>query len=72
MNIMSKKATERYTVCQSCEQFRPKLKICGECNCFLPGKVHLEFASCPLQKWPGETPLKQKAEREKQLALKSE
>ena len=71
MNIISRHAAERYDICKQCDSFKPTLKVCGECNCWLPGKTKLEFASCPLYKWPGEVKPKSKAELEKELAERS-
>ena len=44
-------AEERYKICESCEKFSETLKLCLVCKCFMPGKVKIEFSSCPLNKW---------------------
>lgn len=47
-------ATSRYAQCKECTEFTA-LKTCKQCNCFMPVKVALVFAFCPLRKWgPGE------------------
>ena len=44
---MSKK---RMSICGGCEQLT-KIKSCKLCNCFMPAKVAIPFASCPDGKW---------------------
>lgn len=44
-------AKERYAICKSCEYFAPTLKLCRQCSCFLPAKVTMAIAPCPIQKW---------------------
>jgi hypothetical protein len=46
-------AEKRYTICKSCDKFN-KLKFCEECNCFMPAKVRIALARCPLKKWKPE------------------
>lgn len=41
---------ERRQVCQSCDQLST-YNICNQCGCFMPMKVKLAAAKCPLQKW---------------------
>lgn len=45
----------RYSICQSCERFNASLKICKECNCFMPLKVRIPITlhkiKCPIGKW---------------------
>lgn len=48
---------ERYEICKSCDRFNNILKICKECNCFMPVKTRFQFAWCPIGKW-GEDPTK--------------
>lgn len=43
-------AKERYEICQSCPSLNA-LSQCAECHCFMPSKVKLPNASCPLNKW---------------------
>jgi hypothetical protein len=44
-------AAERYSICQSCDQFNSTFKSCKDCGCFMPAKVLLKFSKCPLGKW---------------------
>lgn len=44
-------AKKRYEICKNCERFQHLIKTCSICNCFMPGKVILAFATCPQQKW---------------------
>lgn len=40
----------RMLLCTSCEFFLPT-KQCSKCLCFMPAKVHLSNADCPIGKW---------------------
>lgn len=44
-------AKARFNICESCEELFIPLKICKVCYCFMPGKVHIKNAECPLGKW---------------------
>lgn len=41
---------KRMSLCTSCEFFLPT-KQCSKCLCFMPAKVHLSNADCPIGKW---------------------
>lgn len=41
----------RLEICSNCEQYDKNLKLCKECGCFMPWKVKLAPACCPLLKW---------------------
>lgn len=43
-------AKQRYDICKSCSSFAT-FRFCSECGCFMPLKVRVESASCPLHKW---------------------
>jgi len=51
INVPKEISTARLNICKSCEKFRPTTKTCQACNCFMPGKVHINSASCPDGKW---------------------
>ena len=42
---------ERYDICKECPHFKPKLKRCEVCGCFMKLKTKLMFARCPEGKW---------------------
>jgi topoisomerase IA-like protein len=42
---------ERLNICKSCSEFKPKLKVCGQCGCFMEMKVKFSRTTCPLKKW---------------------
>ena len=42
---------ERYKICESCEHFRASIKQCKKCGCFMPLKVNVPGAKCPVNKW---------------------
>jgi len=42
---------ERFKICESCEHFRASIKQCKKCGCFMPLKVNLPGAKCPIDKW---------------------
>jgi hypothetical protein len=44
-------AQSRYGVCRGCEYFKKELKICNRCGCFMPLKVTIARAKCPVNKW---------------------
>jgi hypothetical protein len=39
----------RLNVCRKCPELH--FKVCSQCGCFMPAKVMLENATCPLGKW---------------------
>ena len=47
-------AKKRYEICKSCEDFSP-IKTCKKCGCFMPAKVRIANASCPVRKWEEST-----------------
>lgn len=56
LNPSTKLATEelskeRYSICQSCENFFNLTKQCKKCGCFMNVKTTLEAAKCPIGKW---------------------
>jgi hypothetical protein len=44
---------KRISLCTTCEFFLPT-KQCSKCFCFMPAKVHLSDAECPVGKWSKE------------------
>ena len=46
-----KDSSDRYDTCKSCDRFNKYLKTCKECGCFMPLKVKLKNAYCPINKW---------------------
>lgn len=49
--IFYKVPEERFNICNSCKEFNSSSKSCEICNCYLPIKVTIKIASCPLKKW---------------------
>ena len=45
----------RKEICESCEHKIKITNICGKCGCFLPAKITLAPANCPIGLWPTET-----------------
>jgi len=41
----------RLEICLSCPRLVSLTKQCLECGCYMPAKVHLINAECPLGKW---------------------
>lgn len=41
---------KRIEICKACEHLN-MLGVCKKCNCFMPAKVRLINASCPILKW---------------------
>jgi hypothetical protein len=44
-------AAMRYNICKGCEFFRPMIKQCTICGCFMKAKTQLAKAKCPKGKW---------------------
>lgn len=40
----------RIETCKNCDRLNT-LKFCKECGCFMPAKVRIKSASCPIGKW---------------------
>jgi hypothetical protein len=49
--VSDEKAEIRYNICKRCEFFRPMIKVCAECGCFMKAKTQLAKAKCPKGKW---------------------
>jgi hypothetical protein len=47
----SEVSKERYTICQSCDNFNSLTTLCNECKCFMLIKTKLQAAVCPINKW---------------------
>lgn len=45
------KIKERALICKNCENLISVIHVCKECNCFMPAKMTLSKATCPLNKW---------------------
>jgi hypothetical protein len=45
----------RKDICESCEHKIKITNICGKCGCFIPAKITLAPANCPIGLWPIET-----------------
>ena len=43
--------TNRINLCAKCENLVQTLNICKKCGCFMPAKVRLSGARCPIGKW---------------------
>lgn len=44
-------ARSRFEICSNCPELIGLTKQCKQCGCFMPGKVKLKQATCPLEKW---------------------
>jgi len=61
MDLMSKfflseeRQQVRRDICDTCEHKIKITNICGKCGCFLPAKITLAPAGCPIGLWPVET-----------------
>jgi hypothetical protein len=42
---------KRYSICNSCDNFLHKTKMCKKCRCYMPIKVILANAMCPISQW---------------------
>lgn len=53
-------ARARFAVCKRCPEFKA-VSRCARCGCFMPVKVWITEAVCPLGHWPTPTPVKEPA-----------
>lgn len=49
--VTAELAEERIAFCEECPRYRKGVNLCRECGCFMPAKVKLPNASCPIGKW---------------------
>ena len=47
---MKKEHEARAWICKECPELVPLVEICKKCGCFMPAKVRLDFAECPMGK----------------------
>lgn len=45
--------SSRLNICGECDLFDPEIHFCNDCGCYMPAKVYIASASCPLKppKW---------------------
>ena len=41
---------QRIEICESCDRLN-SIKVCKQCNCFMPLKTWLKTKKCPQDKW---------------------
>jgi hypothetical protein len=44
-------ADRRIQICNACDRFKQKSKLCTECGCLMPLKTKMPSMGCPLHKW---------------------
>jgi hypothetical protein len=47
----SAEALARLERCATCPSYRPAIRQCAMCKCFMPIKARIPFAHCPAEKW---------------------
>ncbi len=45
------KVEARLDICNSCPSLMQTTRICKKCGCYMPAKVTLANAECPIGKW---------------------
>jgi len=50
LTMRSGEVGKRIGICKECPDLN-KLNFCRQCGCFMPAKVRLPEASCPVLKW---------------------
>lgn len=45
---------KRQNICAGCPELTKTIQICKQCGCFMPAKIWLMDAWCPLKKWDKE------------------
>jgi len=52
MMMTDEKLSEtRMSICQGCDRYSQRWKMCKECGCFMPVKTLLADMKCPKGKW---------------------
>jgi hypothetical protein len=46
---------KRISICQECDRYVGSTERCSECSCYMPWKIKMAPANCPLNKWLHET-----------------
>ena len=59
-------ASERLAICKDCPRIRKSSMTCKECGCFMPAKVKLPNAFCPIGKWQAVEEEPQSAEEDEE------
>ena len=50
--LIAKDPEMRLAVCEHyCNEYNKNRKTCNKCNCYMPAKVKIAVASCPLRRW---------------------
>jgi hypothetical protein len=49
--VDSELQAERYAICEKCEAFRPSVRQCKSCMCFMPAKTLFNKSTCPKGYW---------------------
>ena len=50
LNDKQKTHQQRWEICKQCE-FKTVAHTCKKCGCFMPAKVRINRARCPIGKW---------------------
>lgn len=49
--VLEQEAKLRLEICRSCPELTEHTEQCKKCLCFMPAKVKIKKASCPIGKW---------------------
>jgi hypothetical protein len=47
---------KRLAMCETCAEFRPTVKVCKKCGCFMPAKASFAKVYCPVGRWGQSSP----------------
>lgn len=53
VKVIRESVSQRLALCEACENFNAERRTCKKCGCYMPAKVYLITASCPIGKWGG-------------------
>jgi hypothetical protein len=42
---------QRLEICEGCERFQEKSRICDLCGCYMPLKTTMSNMKCPIDRW---------------------
>tara|TARA_B100001964_G_C13921503_1_gene460405 strand:+ start:329 stop:613 length:285 start_codon:yes stop_codon:yes gene_type:complete len=49
--VEKERQAARYKICEGCEVFKPLLRQCNSCKCFMPAKTLFNNSRCPKGYW---------------------
>ncbi len=54
MTLITTSTNTRLDICKKCPELVPKFNYCNICKCYMPLKVKIKKAKCPIGLWGGD------------------